>query len=162
MDDPARIIVLDEFRGQMSYSQLLAILDVYSRNQIHCRYQNVRALWEKVYICQQTSRNRKPTPGDIIRSTRRESGNNRGHGSKRTVTGLTLSAGPVVRPIWRNSGPMIGTGTPATVNGWPQKEKPAPPNRWSGSRPESGNIVFRTKEKWMLKHGSIEKSSERN
>ena len=51
MDDPARIIVLDEFRGQMSYSQLLAILDVYSRNQIHCRYQNVRALWEKVYIC---------------------------------------------------------------------------------------------------------------
>lgn len=50
-DNPAKVIVLDEFRGDMSYSQILSILDVYSRNQQHCRYQNVYALWTSVIIC---------------------------------------------------------------------------------------------------------------
>lgn len=49
--DPKKYVVLDEFRGEMGYKQLLAILDKYSRNQLHCRYQNVYALWESVIIC---------------------------------------------------------------------------------------------------------------
>ncbi len=48
---PAKIVVLDEFRGGMGYAQLLSMLDVYSRNQQHCRYQNVYNLWESVIIC---------------------------------------------------------------------------------------------------------------
>ena len=50
-ENPARILVLDEFRGNMPYNTLLSILDVYSRNQVHCRYQNIYALWESVHIC---------------------------------------------------------------------------------------------------------------
>ena len=50
-NNPAKIIVLDEFRGQMSYNQLLSMLDKYSRNQQHCRFQNVYQLWTSVYIC---------------------------------------------------------------------------------------------------------------
>lgn len=50
-NNPARIIVLDEFRGNIPYNQFLSLLDVYSRNQQHCRYQNVYNLWESVYIC---------------------------------------------------------------------------------------------------------------
>lgn len=50
--DPKKYIVLDEFRGEeMRYKQLLSILDIYSRSQLHCRYQNVYALWESVIIC---------------------------------------------------------------------------------------------------------------
>lgn len=48
---PAKIVVLDEFRGDMGYAQLLSMLDVYSRNQQHCRYQNTYNLWESVIIC---------------------------------------------------------------------------------------------------------------
>ncbi|MBP1561759.1 MAG: hypothetical protein J6C96_11060 [Oscillospiraceae bacterium] len=51
INNPAKIIVLDEFRGNISYSQLLSMLDVYSRNQQHCRYQNIYNLWESVIIC---------------------------------------------------------------------------------------------------------------
>lgn len=51
-NNPARIIVLDEFRGGgMTYSQLLSLLDKFSRNQQHCRYQNVYQLWESVIVC---------------------------------------------------------------------------------------------------------------
>lgn len=49
--NPAKIVVLDEFRGNMPYAQLLSMLDVYSRNQQHCRYQNVYNLWTSVIIC---------------------------------------------------------------------------------------------------------------
>lgn len=52
VNNPAEIIMLDEFRGEgMTYTQLLTILDVYSRNQQHCRYQNTYNLWTSVYIC---------------------------------------------------------------------------------------------------------------
>lgn len=51
VENPAKILVLDEFRGNMPYNTLLSILDVYSRNQVHCRYQNIYALWESVHIC---------------------------------------------------------------------------------------------------------------
>lgn len=50
MDCPAKILVLDEFRGNMPYNQLLSMLDVYSRNQSHCRYQNIYNLWTSVVI----------------------------------------------------------------------------------------------------------------
>ncbi|MVX67018.1 hypothetical protein GKZ28_25535 [Clostridium chromiireducens] len=55
------ILFLDEFKGNMRYSQLLIILDKYSRTQTHCRYANTYNLWttciitsifppEKVYV----------------------------------------------------------------------------------------------------------------
>lgn len=50
-NNPAKIIVLDEFRGNIPYNTLLSMLDVYSRNQQHCRYQNTYNLWTSVYIC---------------------------------------------------------------------------------------------------------------
>ena len=50
-NNPAKFIVLDEFRGGISYNQLLSMMDVYSRNQQHCRYQNTYALWTSVFIC---------------------------------------------------------------------------------------------------------------
>lgn len=49
--NPASIVILDEFRGNIPYAQLLSMLDVYSRNQQHCRYQNVYNLWTSVVIC---------------------------------------------------------------------------------------------------------------
>lgn len=51
LDNPAKIVVLDEFRGNIPYNQLLSILDVYSRNQQHCRYRNTYNLWISVIIC---------------------------------------------------------------------------------------------------------------
>ena len=51
MENAAKIVILDEFRGNIPFNQLLTILDVYSRNQIHCRYQNVYCLWTSVIIC---------------------------------------------------------------------------------------------------------------
>lgn len=50
-ENPAKVIVLDEFRGGIPYSQLLSMLDVYSRVQQHCRYKNTYALWTQVMIC---------------------------------------------------------------------------------------------------------------
>lgn len=50
-ENPAKILVLDEFRGNMPYNTLLSILDKYSRSQIHSRYINIYALWESVHIC---------------------------------------------------------------------------------------------------------------
>lgn len=50
-NNPAKYIVLDEFRGNMPYNTLLSMLDKYSRNQQHCRYANTYALWTSVYIC---------------------------------------------------------------------------------------------------------------
>lgn len=50
-NNPAKIIVLDEFRGNIPFSNLLSMLDVYSRNQQHARYQNVYNLWLSVIIC---------------------------------------------------------------------------------------------------------------
>lgn len=49
--NPAKIVVLDEFRGNIPYSQFLSLLDVYSRNQQHCRFQNTYNLWSSVIIC---------------------------------------------------------------------------------------------------------------
>jgi len=43
------ILFMDEFRGNLSYSQLLSILDVY-KSQIHARYTNVYGLWTEVHI----------------------------------------------------------------------------------------------------------------
>lgn len=51
VNNPAKIIVLDEFRGNIPYAQFLSILDVYSRNQQHCRYQNTYNLWTSVIVC---------------------------------------------------------------------------------------------------------------
>ncbi len=50
LEQPAPIVVMDEFRGDIPYSMLLCILDKYSRAQQHCRYQNVFGFWNKVYI----------------------------------------------------------------------------------------------------------------
>lgn len=44
-----KVLFLDEFRGQIRFSTLLSILDVY-KAQIHCRYTNIIGLWSKVYI----------------------------------------------------------------------------------------------------------------
>lgn len=44
------ILFLDEFKGNMKFSQLLTILDKYSRAQIHCRYSNCYCLWTTVII----------------------------------------------------------------------------------------------------------------
>lgn len=44
------ILFLDEFKGNMKFSQLLVILDKYSRAQIHCRYANCYCLWTTVII----------------------------------------------------------------------------------------------------------------
>lgn len=50
-NNPAKIVILDEFRGNIPYAQFLSLLDVYSRNQQHCRYQNTYNLWTSVIIC---------------------------------------------------------------------------------------------------------------
>lgn len=44
-----KIIVMDEFRGQMAYSVLLDVTEGY-RKQVHCRNTNVWSLWDAVYI----------------------------------------------------------------------------------------------------------------
>lgn len=44
-----KIIVMDEFRGQMSYSVLLDVTEGYKK-QVHCRNANVWSLWSEVYI----------------------------------------------------------------------------------------------------------------
>lgn len=51
VNNPAKILVLDEFRGNMPYANLLALMDVYSRHQYHARYQNGYNLWSSVYVC---------------------------------------------------------------------------------------------------------------
>jgi hypothetical protein len=43
------IVILDEFRGQMRYSQLLVLLDGY-KIQVPCRYSNCYGLWTEVHI----------------------------------------------------------------------------------------------------------------
>lgn len=44
------ILFLDEFKGNMKFSQLLVLLDKYSRAQLHCRYSNCFCLWTTVII----------------------------------------------------------------------------------------------------------------
>ena len=44
-----RILLIDEFRGQIKYPVLLTMLDKY-KNQIHARYTNVYGLWTEVHI----------------------------------------------------------------------------------------------------------------
>lgn len=44
------ILFLDEFKGNMKFSQLLVLLDKYSRAQLHCRYSNCFCLWTTVVI----------------------------------------------------------------------------------------------------------------
>lgn len=44
------ILFLDEFKGNMRFSQLLTILDKYSRTQTHCRYTNTYNLWTTCII----------------------------------------------------------------------------------------------------------------
>jgi len=43
------ILFLDEFKGEMSYGNLLTLLDVY-KARFHCRYANRYGLWSDVYI----------------------------------------------------------------------------------------------------------------
>lgn len=43
------VLFMDEFRGQIKYDRLLAILDVYPM-QVHARYANVVSLWNEVHI----------------------------------------------------------------------------------------------------------------
>lgn len=43
------ILILDEFRGRISYSYLLTLLDKY-RSQVSARYSNKMTLWTEVYI----------------------------------------------------------------------------------------------------------------
>ena len=43
------ILFMDEFKGDIDYQAFLKILDVYP-NQVHARYSNVYALWDKVHI----------------------------------------------------------------------------------------------------------------
>lgn len=49
-DGAPRILFLDEFKGEMRFSNLLTILDKYSRTQTHCRYNNTYNLWTSVII----------------------------------------------------------------------------------------------------------------
>lgn len=51
VNNPAKVVVLDEFRGNIPYAQFLSLLDVYSRNQQHCRFQNTYNLWTSVIVC---------------------------------------------------------------------------------------------------------------
>ncbi len=44
-----KIVVMDEFRGQMAYSVLLDVTEGYKK-QVHCRNANVWSLWLEVYI----------------------------------------------------------------------------------------------------------------
>ncbi len=44
------ILFMDEFKGNMKFSQLLTILDKYSRTQTHCRYSNTYNLWTTCII----------------------------------------------------------------------------------------------------------------
>ena len=44
-----RIIILDEFRGQIPYAVLLGMLEGYKK-EMHARYANVLGLWDEVYI----------------------------------------------------------------------------------------------------------------
>jgi len=43
------VLFLDEFRGQIKFSQLLSMLDGY-KGEIHCRYTNAVMLWDTVHI----------------------------------------------------------------------------------------------------------------
>lgn len=43
------ILILDEFRGRISYSYLLTLIDKY-RSQVSARYSNKMTLWTEVYI----------------------------------------------------------------------------------------------------------------
>ena len=43
------ILFMDEFKGDIDYQAFLKILDVYP-NQVHARYSNVYALWDKIHI----------------------------------------------------------------------------------------------------------------
>lgn len=45
-----RILVLDEFRGQMKYPILMHVLDKY-KSTFQARYSNIRGLWSEVHIC---------------------------------------------------------------------------------------------------------------
>ena len=44
------ILFMDEFKGNMSYSQLLTTLDRYTMTQTHCRYGNTYNLWTSVIM----------------------------------------------------------------------------------------------------------------
>ncbi len=44
------ILFMDEFKGDMKFSQLLVMLDKFSRAQVHCRYANCFCLWTTVVI----------------------------------------------------------------------------------------------------------------
>lgn len=44
-----RILFMDEYKGELTYSQFLVMTDQYPA-QIHCRYANVYALWNEIHI----------------------------------------------------------------------------------------------------------------
>ena len=43
------ILFMDEYKGQLTFSQLLIMTDCY-KSQLHARYVNVIALWDEIYI----------------------------------------------------------------------------------------------------------------
>lgn len=47
--DAEKIVFIDEFKGQITFTKLLSLLDGYT-SQVHCRYNNVYMLWDKVYV----------------------------------------------------------------------------------------------------------------
>jgi len=44
-----KVLFMDEFRGELPFSELLRMLQGY-KMQFHARYKNVTALWEEVHI----------------------------------------------------------------------------------------------------------------
>lgn len=44
------ILFIDEFKGEIKFSELLTILDKYAYNQTHCRYTNTYNLWTTTII----------------------------------------------------------------------------------------------------------------
>lgn len=44
------ILFIDEYKGELSYTKLLTMLNPYTRMETHARYSNIKNLWERVVI----------------------------------------------------------------------------------------------------------------
>ncbi|WP_270816672.1 hypothetical protein [Hungatella effluvii] len=44
-----KILFMDEFKGRLSFADLLGYLEGYKK-QVHCRYSNILALWDEVHV----------------------------------------------------------------------------------------------------------------
>lgn len=49
-DGAPPILFMDEYKGELSYTRFLSMLNPYTRLQTHCRYANCYNLWTTVYI----------------------------------------------------------------------------------------------------------------